>query len=238
MTDTAPLIPPRHIAIIMDGNGRWAKQRNLPHAAGHKAGAEAVRRSVQGCLNEGVDYLTLYAFSSENWKRPADEVDALMGLLRLYIKQEIKKLHKNGVRVRFIGDRNGLANDIIKLIEDAEDLTSGNTRLVMTLALNYGARAEIVAATRQIAEEVAAGDYRVGQVDEELFSTKLETAGMPDPDLIIRTSGEQRISNFLLWQIAYSEFLFLETYWPDFDEAVLKSAIDQYHDRDRRYGGR
>ena len=238
MTDTAPLIPPRHIAIIMDGNGRWAKQRNLPHAAGHKAGAEAVRRSVQGCLNEGVDYLTLYAFSSENWKRPADEVDALMGLLRLYIKQEIKKLHKNGVRVRFIGDRNGLANDIIKLIEDAEDLTSGNTRLVMTLALNYGARAEIVAATRQIAEEVAAGDYRVGQVDEELFSTKLETAGMPDPDLIIRTSGEQRISNFLLWQIAYSEFLFLETYWPDFDETVLKSAIDQYHDRDRRYGGR
>jgi len=237
MTDSTPLIAPRHIAIIMDGNGRWAKQRSLPRIAGHKAGAEAVRRSVQGCLKEGVDYLTLYAFSSENWKRPADEVDALMGLLRLYIKQEIKQLHKNGVRVRFIGDRNGLAKDIIRLIEDAEDLTAGNARLVMTLALNYGARAEIVAAARQIADDVASGELRVGQVDEELFSTKLQTAGMPDPDLIIRTSGEQRISNFLLWQIAYSEFLFLDSYWPDFDEAALKCAIAQYHDRDRRYGG-
>ena len=232
----APSPPPVHVAIIMDGNGRWAKQRSLPRIAGHRRGAEAVRRAVTAAGEFGIAYLTLFGFSSENWKRPAGEVDDLMGLLRHYIRGEIAELHTKRVRLRVIGDRTRLPADIVTLIDNAEALTAGNTGLRLTIALSYGGRAEIVRAAREIAAAVKSGEIAPEQVDETLFARHLLTADIPDPDLVIRTSGEQRISNFLLWQTAYSELVFIDTLWPDFGKADLEKALRDYHGRERRYG--
>jgi undecaprenyl diphosphate synthase len=228
--------PPLHVAIIMDGNGRWAETRGLPRAAGHQQGAEAVRRSVKGAVNQGVKYLTLFGFSSENWKRPAMEVRDLMGLLRLYLRREIKALNKEGVRFKVIGDRQQLDSDIVALISEAERTTAANERLVLTIALSYGSRAEITQAVRRIAEEAADGRLRPEEISESLIDQHLYTSELPDPDLLIRTSGEQRISNFLLWQLAYTEFLFLDIHWPDFSENDLAAAVETFQARDRRYG--
>ncbi len=228
--------PPVHVAIIMDGNGRWAKARGLPRTAGHKRGAESVRVAVESCIELGISYLTLYGFSSENWKRPLEEVRALMGLLRLYLRSEIAALHKNGVRLRVIGDRDRLDPDIVALIEDGEALTRDNRRLTLTLALSYGGRQELAIAARRIAEDVAAGRLDPGQVDEQAVAERLFTNDIPDPDLLIRTSGEQRISNFLLWQAAYAEMVFTDTLWPDFSRRDLEDAVNAYHRRERRYG--
>jgi undecaprenyl diphosphate synthase len=228
--------PPRHVAIIMDGNGRWAKARGLPRGFGHRRGADAVRDVVVGCREMGIGYLTLYAFSSENWKRPASEVDDLMDLLRVYIRRELEELNRNGVRVRIIGDRSRLPADIVTLVADAERMTAGNGALTLIIALNYGGQDEIVRACRRIAEEVKAGRLRTDEIDAELFRRHLETAGIPDPDLLIRTSGEQRLSNFLLWQSAYSEFVFTDTLWPDFSKQHLAAAVGEFQRRERRYG--
>jgi undecaprenyl diphosphate synthase len=227
---------PRHIAIIMDGNGRWAKARGLPRIAGHRRGAEAVRRAVSGMRELGIPYLTLFGFSSENWKRPSSEVHDLMALLRHYLRGEIAELHRNGVRLRVIGQIARLAPDIVSLIEHAEELTRDNSALTLTIALSYGGRAEIVAAVRAIAARVAAGDLGVNAVDENCLARHLFTVDLPDPDLLIRTSGEQRISNFMLWQCAYSELVFTKTLWPDFAKSDLEQAIDDYCGRERRYG--
>ena len=228
--------PPAHVAIIMDGNGRWAKMRHLPRVAGHRRGAEAVRRTLVAAVELGIRYLTLFGFSSENWKRPAGEIDDLMGLLRHYLRGEIAELHQNGVRLRVIGDRTKLPPDIVTLIVNAEDLTAGNDRLNLAIALSYGGRAEIARAARRIAEAVAAGRLQPAAVDEACFASHLLTEGMPDPDLLIRTSGEQRISNFLLWQAAYAELVFTSKLWPDFDKSDLEEALREYHGRERRYG--
>ncbi len=227
---------PEHVAVIMDGNGRWARSRGLPRIAGHKAGAEAVRRTIKACRVLGVSHLTLFAFSSENWKRPADEVDDLMGLLRFYIRKEVEELDRQGVSIRFIGADDGLPEDILKLIRDTERATRGNRNLVLTVALNYGSRDELTRAARAIAKDVADGTMTPDDVDEAAIAQRLDTLGMPDPDLIIRTSGEQRLSNFLLWQAAYAELVFSQVMWPDFDHEALKSAIDEYQRRERRYG--
>lgn len=235
---TEPGRVPGHIAIIMDGNGRWAKRRMLPRAAGHRRGAEAVRKAVMGCVSQGVKFLTLYAFSSENWKRPPEEVDDLMGLLRLYIRQELQELDENGVRVRFIGDRSQLSDDIKRMIEDAESKTRANTKLTLIIALNYGSHAEIVRAARDIARDVKAGLVDPDDISEDLFSRRLYTEEIPDPDLVVRTSGEKRLSNFLLWQSAYAELIFLDVLWPDFDESSLAGAIQEYQARERRFGAR
>jgi undecaprenyl diphosphate synthase len=229
---------PRHIAIIMDGNGRWAKKRFLPRALGHREGAEAVRRTVRAASELGVRYLTLYAFSSENWKRPADEVDDLMGLLRLYLRNEVRELNDSNVRIKFIGARARLSVDVLALIDDSEAMTQANSGLTLVIALNYGAQAEIVSAVQIIAGQVARGALTVDAIDEALVTRHLFTVDMPDPDLIIRTSGEQRLSNFLLWQAAYAELVFVETLWPDFNRAALEAAIADYRNRERRYGGR
>ena len=231
-----PAPPPAHVAIIMDGNGRWAKARGLPRIAGHRRGAEAVRRTVEAAGEFGIGYLTLFGFSSENWKRPAGEVDDLMGLLRHYIRAEIAELQAKGVCLRIIGERARLPDDIVALIDNAEALTSGNTGLRLAIALSYGGRAEIVSAARAIAAAVGAGKLAAEDIDESVFARHLLTAGMPDPDLVIRTSGEQRISNFLLWQTAYSELVFTSTLWPDFGKADLEKALRDYQGRDRRYG--
>jgi undecaprenyl diphosphate synthase len=228
--------PPSHVAIIMDGNGRWAKARGLPRIAGHRRGAESVRRAVIAATELGISYLTLFGFSSENWKRPHDEINDLMGLLRHYLRGEIAELHKQGVRVVIIGDRTRLAPDIVTLIDNAETLTGGNTRLTLIVALSYGGRDDIVQAARKLATEVAAGRLQAKDIDETRVSSSLFTAGIPDPDLLIRTSGEQRISNFLLWQLAYTELVFIETLWPDFGRADLERAISDFHGRERRYG--
>lgn len=228
--------PPRHVAIIMDGNGRWATTRGLPRVAGHRRGAEAVRRTVTAATELGIDYLTLFGFSSENWKRPIEEVDDLMGLLRHYLRGEIAELHRNGVRLRVIGRRERLPVDIVTLITNSEELTRNNARLQLTVALSYGGRDEIVSAARQVAEAVRAGQLEPEAIDEACFARHLFTSALPDPDLLIRTSGEQRISNFLLWQTAYSEFVFTETLWPDFSKEDLKRAVEDFHGRERRYG--
>ena len=230
------LPPPAHVAIIMDGNGRWAQARGLPRIAGHRRGGEAVRRTVVAAGELGIPYLTLFGFSSENWKRPADEVDDLMTLLRHYLRGEIAELHRNNVRVRVIGDRERLAPDIVTLIDNTETLTAQNTGLTLSVALSYGGRAEITGAARRIAEAAAAGRLDPREVDESTFARYLLTADIPDPDLIIRTSGEQRLSNFLLWQTAYSEFVFIDTLWPDFSKADLEQALSEFHGRERRYG--
>lgn len=236
VTAPLPLRTPRHIAIIMDGNGRWAQARGLPRIAGHRRGAEALRRTLSAAGELGIPYLTLFGFSSENWKRPFDEVDDLMGLLRHYLRGEIAELHRNGVRLRVIGEISRLPGDVITLIANAEALTCDNRGINLTVALSYGGRAEIVAATRAIAAKVAAGSLSVNAVDEDLIAGHLFTADFPDPDLLIRTSGEQRISNFLLWQCAYAELVFTKTLWPDFGRGDLEEAIAEYCGRERRYG--
>mgnify|MGYP000152554920 FL=1 len=233
-TDIPP--PPCHVAIIMDGNGRWAQARNLPRTAGHQRGAESVRRCVEGAIEQGIDYLTLYGFSSENWKRPLEEIKELMGLLRFYLKNEVRKLNREGVRFQVIGDRAKLADDIVSLIDDAESETASNTRLVLTIALSYGSRAEIATAAQRIASQVSDGTLAIEDIDEHVLGQNLYTANMPDPDLLIRTSGEQRISNFLLWQLAYSEFIFVDKLWPDFGQTDLQDTVQEYHRRERRYG--
>ncbi len=227
---------PLHVAVIMDGNGRWAARRGLPRVAGHKQGVEAVRRTVQAAADLGIPYLTLFAFSAENWRRPPPEVEALMGLLRKYLRREVAELHREGVRLRFIGQRPGLPRDIAALMEESEALTAGNTRLVLTIALNYGGRQEIVAATRRLAREAAAGRLDPEAIDEAAFEAATSSPEVPPPDVVIRTSGEQRVSNFLLWQVAYSEFVFLDTLWPDFSRADLEAAIRDYQARERRFG--
>jgi undecaprenyl diphosphate synthase len=227
---------PLHVAVIMDGNGRWAKSRGLPRTAGHKKGVDAVRRALEAAQDLGIRYLTLFSFSSENWGRPQDEVSDLMQLLRFYLRAEIATLHRNGVRLRVIGDRSRLAPDIISMIEHAEGLTAGNTRLDLMIALSYGARQEITQAARHLAEEAVAGRLDPADIDEARFAAALFTAGIPDPDLLIRTSGEKRISNFLLWQCAYAELIFLDTLWPDFSKRDLEDALQEYRRRDRRYG--
>ena len=233
---TRPAAPPTHVAIIMDGNGRWAKARGMPRIAGHSHGAEAVRRTVTAAGEFGIAYLTLFGFSSENWKRPVGEVDDLMGLLRHYLRREIAELHRNGVRLKVIGDRSRLADDIVTLITNAEALTANNTGLTLTVALSYGGRAEIVHAARAIAWLVEKRGLSPEAIDEDLFARHLLTADMPDPDLVIRSSGEQRISNFLLWQTAYAELVFTDTLWPDFGKSDLEKALRDYHGRERRYG--
>ncbi|MHB2265091.1 isoprenyl transferase [Aliihoeflea sp. PC F10.4] len=227
---------PAHIAIIMDGNGRWAQSRGLPRSAGHRAGVEALRQTVQNVGNSGANWLTIYAFSSENWSRPASEISDLMGLLKLFIRRDLAQLHRNGVRVRMIGNRDTLAPDILGLITDAEALTRANSKMNLVIAFNYGARDEIVRATRHLAKLAADNRLDPGSITPEMLSGALDTADIPDPDLIIRTSGEQRLSNFLLWQAAYSEFVFLPCYWPDFDRTQLDRALAIYADRDRRFG--
>ncbi len=229
--------PPTHVAIIMDGNGRWAKARGLPRVAGHRAGVEALRRTVKAAGDMGIGWLTVYAFSSENWSRPPAEVSDLMGLLRLFVRNDLNQLHASGVRVRMIGDRSGLDADIASLVEEAERLTVANTAMNLVIAFNYGARDELVRAARTIAAAAAAGTLTPSEIDAPSFGAFLDTAFMPDPDLVIRTSGEKRLSNFLLWQSAYSELVFSDCYWPDFNAARLAEAVETYALRERRFGG-
>ncbi|WP_019961855.1 isoprenyl transferase [Woodsholea maritima] len=229
---------PQHIAIIMDGNGRWAKQKGRPRAFGHKAGVDAVRRAVRACGNAGVRYLTLFGFSTENWRRPAEEIEALFELLRRFVDADLEKLHKEGVRVRILGSREGLSPDLISIIERAEVRTRENSAFFLNVAFNYGGRDELVRAAKAIAKAAKSGDLDPDQINEELYSSFLDTSDLPDPDILLRTSGEYRISNFLLWQCAYSEFIFLDNVmWPDFDETHLQMALEIYASRDRRYGG-
>jgi undecaprenyl diphosphate synthase len=231
-------IVPRHVAIIMDGNGRWAKSRGLPRIAGHREGSRAVRRTVEAAIQSGVSWLTIYAFSSENWRRPAGEILDLTGLLRRYLRSEIAELKQSGVRLRFIGDRGRFDSDIQTDLDAAERDTAMNARLNLTIALSYGARAEIAAAARAALEAVRAGCLDAGDLGEDVFASFLATAGMPDPDLVIRTSGEQRLSNFLLWQAAYAELVFLDVLWPDFDHAHFGAALNEFSRRERRFGAR
>ncbi len=229
-------VRPAHVAVIMDGNGRWAQARGLPRTMGHREGAEALRRCVKAARALKIGHLTMFGFSSENWKRPAEEVGDLMGLLRLYLRREIDEINRNGVRLRVIGDRDKLPSDIIGMIEEAEGLTKANVALGLTIALSYGGRAEIVAAARALANSVKRGELDLAALDEARFERHLFTAGTPDPDLVIRTSGEKRISNFLLWQCAYSEFVFMDKLWPDFGADDLEAAVAEYRGRRRRYG--
>ena len=230
---------PAHIAIIMDGNSRWAAEHRLPRLKGHHAGAEALRGLLKACTERDfIRYVTLYAFSTENWRRPADEVSDLMNLLRHYVKREAKSLHTEGVRMRFIGQREDLPEDIRRDLHEVEHLTAKNTRLTLTIALSYGARQEIAQAMRAIAEKLAAGTIAVSAISEEMIATHLYTVGMPDPDLLIRTGGDERLSNFLLWQSAYTELYFTETLWPDFLPMHLDEAIAAYQTRERRFGSR
>ncbi|MGL4404399.1 MAG: isoprenyl transferase [Notoacmeibacter sp.] len=228
---------PRHVAIIMDGNGRWATARGLPRFEGHRRGVEALRRAVKIAGDIGLDALTVYAFSSENWKRPAAEISELMGLLKLFVRRDLAELHKNGVKVCAIGERQGLAPDLRGLIEEAENLTRNNKKLTLVIAFNYGARDEIVRAVQKLAEQVKSGLIDPKALNEKQLAAQLDLPDLPDPELIIRTSGEQRLSNFLLWQAAYSEFVFLPVLWPDFDRAHFEQALTIYANRERRFGG-
>ncbi len=229
---------PRHVAIIMDGNGRWAKARGLPRGEGHRRGVEAVRQTVRAAIDLKIRYLTLYSFSSENWTRPRDEVDFLFGLFRLYIRRDVSELHSRGVRISVIGSREGVPGDILSMIDEAEALTAGNRNLHLIFAFNYGARNELARAVRAIAGEVKAGTLDPAAIDEGTIAGHLDTAGFPDPDLIIRTGREIRLSNFLLWQSAYAELVFLEVNWPDFGRDALGAALETFASRSRRYGGR
>jgi undecaprenyl diphosphate synthase len=239
MQQTAPpaFDVPRHVAIIMDGNGRWAAARGLPRAEGHRRGVEALRRTIRAAGEIGIKIVTIFSFSAENWSRPASEIGELMGLLRRFVRNDLAELHKSNVRVRIIGERAGLDPDIGRLLTEAEELTKGNDGLILVVAFNYGARQEIVRATRRIADEIAQGRMSSADIDMDSIARFLDAPDIPDPDLIIRTSGEQRLSNFLLWQSAYSELVFVPTYWPDFDRATLESAIREYQQRERRFGG-
>ncbi|HYJ81976.1 MAG TPA: polyprenyl diphosphate synthase [Allosphingosinicella sp.] len=222
----------------MDGNGRWAKARGLPRAAGHRQGAEAARKVLRAAGEAGVECLTLYAFSSENWRRPQDEINDLMGLLRFYITRELDALHREGIRLKILGDHNAFQADVAKLVDQAVERTAGNSRMTLAIALNYGARGELVQAARKLAERVEAGEIRAADIDEARLEDSLDTAELPPLDLLIRTSGEKRLSNFLLWQAAYAELLFVDTLWPDFDGESLRSALADYSARERRFGGR
>lgn len=228
---------PAHVAIIMDGNGRWAAARGLPRAEGHRRGVEALRRTVRAAADLGIRHLTVYSFSSENWTRPVEEVSDLMGLLKRFIRNDLLDLHRHGIKVRVIGLRDNLQPDIRALLEEAEALTCGNTGLMLVVAFNYGSRQEIAGAMRRIAFQVAGGEIEPQAITEETIGSFLDTGGLPDPDLIIRTSGEQRLSNFLMWQAAYSEFVFLPEHWPDFDREVFERALAVYTRRERRFGG-
>ena len=221
----------------MDGNGRWAKARGLPRTMGHRRGVEAVREAVRTAGAVGIRYLTLFAFSSENWRRPADEVSELMGLLKLFIRRDLADLHREGVKVKVIGSRDNLSSDIRSLLEEAENLTRDNTHTTLVIAFNYGGREEVARAVRRIADKLVSGEIKAESVTEEMLGGHMDTAGIPDPDLIIRTSGELRLSNFLLWQAAYSEFVFLPCLWPDFDRKAFEGALQEFAARDRRYGG-
>ncbi|HKA64428.1 MAG TPA: isoprenyl transferase [Methyloceanibacter sp.] len=228
---------PRHIAIIMDGNGRWAAERGLPRAEGHRQGVDSVRSTVKAALELGVTHLTLFSFSSENWSRPRQEIHDLFGLMRRFVRRDLADLHKNGVKIRVIGTRVGLDDDILRLIDDAVLLTKDNSALNLTIAFNYGSRDEIARAAARVAEAVSEGTLEASAITPERFGSYLDTADLPDPDLLIRTSGELRLSNFLLWQLAYSEFVFVDTYWPDFSRETLDAAIAEYQRRTRRFGG-
>ncbi len=227
---------PSHIAIIMDGNNRWAKQRHLPGLAGHKAGVSSVRQTIEACVEMGVEVLTLFAFSSENWKRPEKEVNGLMELFLISLDREVKKLHRHGIRLNIIGDRSRFSEKLQKRMADAEALTRDNTRLLLNIAANYGGRWDIVEAAKQLANAYAKGDLQLENFDEQKFHELTSLAGVPDPDLCIRTGGEERISNFLIWQVAYTELYFCDCYWPDFDKNELRKAIDNYTRRQRRFG--
>ena len=228
---------PRHIAVIMDGNGRWAKRRGLPRTAGHKVGAEVFRKIATYCKELGVEYLTVYAFSTENWKRPADEVNTIMGLLKQYMLEAIDSMERDQIRLRFLGDLSALSPELQELARRTNEISSHIQGFQANVCLNYGGRDEILRAVRRFAAECAAGERKPEELDEGLFSSYLDSAGIPDPELIIRPSGEQRLSNFLLWQCAYSEFYYTDTLWPDFDESELDKAIAAYQSRDRRFGG-
>lgn len=236
MTEIIPKSDKLHVAIIMDGNGRWAAARGLPRTMGHRAGIDALRRTMKTSRDLPISHLTLYSFSSENWRRPTDEIDELMRLLRYYLRSELANAHKEGVRIKVIGERKKLPPDIIEMIDHAEDLTQDNKAFTLTLALSYGGRQEITAAARGIAKAVERGELRADAIDEHMLQSFLFTGGMPDPDLVIRTSGEKRVSNFLLWQSAYAEYVFLDVLWPDFSGEHLAQAIDEYQRRERRYG--
>ncbi len=228
---------PQHVAIILDGNGRWAKKRHLPRNIGHSQGSKAVERVCEDAYKMGIKYLTVYAFSTENWSRPQDEVDALMNLLRSYMKDCIKISKKNNMRVRILGDKSRLAADIQASIQALEEASRDNTGLNFQVAINYGGRDEIVRAVKKVAGKVAAGELNINDISDDMIANHLDTAGIPDPDLLIRTSGEQRISNFLLWQLSYSEFYFPDVLWPDFSKEDLEKAIEFYNSRDRKFGG-
>ena len=227
---------PEHIAIIMDGNGRWAKKRNMPRNLGHKAGGENVKTITKACDKIGVKYLTLYAFSTENWKRPEEEVSGLMDLLVFFLKNELNELHSNHVRIRTIGDISHLPVKTRKVLEDSIEVTKNNEGLNLVLALNYGSRNEITLAVKEISKKISEGELSVNDISEELIANHLDTSDMPDPDLMIRTSGELRLSNYMLWQLAYSEFYFTDVFWPDFGEEALMKAVEVYSNRQRRFG--
>jgi undecaprenyl diphosphate synthase len=228
---------PRHVAIIMDGNGRWAMKRGLPRAEGHRRGVESVRACVRAATELGIGHLTLYTFSSENWRRPHDEITDLMGLLKHFIRRDLAELHKQNVRIRVIGTEENVDPEVVKLIRDAVEITSGNTGLNLTTAFNYGSRDEIARAARALAVKAERGEIRPADITPELIDAHLDTAGIPDPDLMIRTGGDQRISNFLLWQCAYTEFMFVDAYWPEFTKDMLVNAVTEFQTRERRFGG-
>jgi len=228
---------PRHVAVIMDGNGRWAAARGLPRSAGHKVGVDAVRRAVKAASDFGIEYLTIYSFSTENWSRPKTEVTFLLELLRRFIRQDVAELHSSGVRIKIIGSREGLEPSMVKLIEDAEKLTADNTKLHLVVAFNYGSRQEILGAAQKLALLVKAGTLQPEDITADVLASQLDTFGMPEPDLLIRTGGEERISNFLLWQCAYTEFVFIPEFWPEFNSEIFVRALDEFRSRDRRFGG-
>ena len=228
---------PRHVALIMDGNGRWAKERMLPRTAGHRQGVEALRRTIRAAGDLGIEYLTIFSFSSENWTRPRDEVNDLLDILRRFIRQDVAELHAAGVCIKVIGERGDLEPDIISLLEESEKLTRHNSGMRLVVAFNYGSRQEIARAARALAEACVGGYLEPCEISPEVFATYLDTRDIPDPDLLIRTSGEERLSNFLLWQSAYTEFVFVDEHWPDFNRESLERAIECYMSRDRRFGG-
>ena len=232
-----PVQIPRHVAIIMDGNGRWAQRRGLPRSAGHRMGVEAVRRTVRAAIDLRLEYLTIFSFSSENWARPASEIDDLLGLMKRFIRRDLAELHKSNVRVRVIGEREGVDTELLGLMDEAVTLTRANTALDLIIAFNYGSRAEIARAARRLAQRCVEGTMRADEITPDALSAELDTQDVPDPDLLIRTSGELRLSNFLLWQSAYTEFVFLENCWPDFGRELLEQAIGEFRRRDRRFGG-
>ncbi len=229
---------PRHVAIIMDGNGRWAKKRGLPRVAGHRAGAEALRNTLKAAVRHGVEFVTVYAFSSENWRRSVEEIADLTGLMRFYLDRELAEIHGEGVRLRIIGNVDAFGPDLSKRLRAAVEQTRDNRRLTLVVALNYGSRAEIADAARTLAEKAKAGTLDPATIDETRLAAELSTDGLPDPDLLIRTSGEIRLSNFLLWQSAYCELMFIDTLWPDFDDEVFAEALSRFAERERRFGGR